>query len=88
MSLLDELLLLQPRMLQALCRRSADDWIVLEHGQKKVGELLGLHRVPVVLLHQHVHQTPGLQLGDVPQASCNGKSSRGHYLINPLDSHY
>lgn len=55
MSLLDELLLLQPRMLQALRCRRPYNRIVLKHGQQKVGELLGLHRVPVVLLHQHVH---------------------------------
>lgn len=72
-NVLDELLLLQPGMLQALRRRCPYNRVVLEHWQQKVGELLGLYGIPIVLLHQHIEQTPRLQFGNVPQAACSAK---------------
>ena len=36
-----------------------------QHGGEEVGELLGALHLPLVLLGEHLHQAPRLQLGDV-----------------------
>lgn len=45
----------------------------LQHGQQEVGEVAGILRGPAILLHQHIKQGPGLQLGDVPQLTFLGE---------------
>lgn len=48
----------------------------LQHGQEEVGEVAGVFVWPAVLLHQHVKQGPGLELGDVPQLAWRGRQRR------------
>lgn len=54
----------------------------LQHGQQEGGEARGLLLRPLVLLHQDLQETPGLQLGDVLQVAC-GKTAQAH---SPLAS--
>lgn len=58
-----------PGVAQTLSRRGPLLSDELQHGEQEVSEALGLLPGPLVLVHQHLQQAPGLQLGDVFQVS-------------------
>lgn len=45
----------------------------VQHGQQEAAEVVRLLFGPLVLLNQHVEQTPRLQLGDVTQVTWDTK---------------
>ena len=53
-------------------------WDELQHGEQEVSETLSLLLGPLVFVHQHLHQAPGLQLGDVLQVTWG----REHKIIH------
>lgn len=61
----------EPGVAQAVCGCGSFLRDQLQHGQEEVSEALGLFVGPLVLLHQHLQQTPRLQLSDVFQITCN-----------------
>lgn len=68
-------------MAQALCGRGSLLWDQLQHGDQEVGEAFGFFAGPLVLVYQHLKQTPGLQLGNVLQITCrqsDGGVSESH----------
>lgn len=66
----------EPGVAQALGGRGSLLGDQLQHGQQEVGEAIGLLPRPLVLVHQHLQQAPGLQLGDVFQVTCSGATQR------------
>ena len=60
----------EPGVCQALGGGGAGLRVKLQHRLQEVGKVLGILGVPLVLLHQHFLQAPGLQLGDVSQLTC------------------
>lgn len=66
----------EPGVAQALGGRGSLLGDQLQHGEQEVGEALGLLTQPLVLVHQHLQEAPGLQLGDVFQVTCSGATQR------------
>lgn len=69
-------LCVEPGVLQALRRRGSPVGLQLQHGQQEVAELGGLVQGPLVLLQQHLEQTPRLQVGNVSQLTWGGAEKR------------
>lgn len=59
----------EPWMGEALGRCGPPFRHQVQHGQQEAAEGVGLLFGPLVLFHQHVQQTPRLQLGDVTQVA-------------------
>lgn len=60
----------EPRMGEALGCCCPPFRHQVQHGQKEAAERVGLLFGPLVLLYQHLKQTPRFQLGDVTQVAC------------------
>lgn len=63
----------EPGVTQALCGRGSLLWDQIQHGKQEVGEALGFFTGPLVFVHQHLQEAPGLQLGDVFQIPSLGE---------------
>lgn len=59
----------EPRVAQAVCCSGSLLGDQLQHGKQEVGEAVGLFARPLVLVDQHLQQTPRLQLCDVFQVT-------------------
>lgn len=60
----------EPGVAQAFCSRGSLLWDQLQHGKQEVCEALRLFAGTLVLVYQHLQETPRLQLGDVFQIPC------------------
>lgn len=69
-------LCVEPGVLQALRRRGSPVGLQLQHGQQEVAELGGLVQGPLVLLQQHLEQTPRFQVGNVSQLTWGGGAEK------------
>lgn len=75
-------------MLQAFCRSSSFLWYKFQHGEEEVAELSRLLQRPLVLLQQHLEQSPRLQVTDVPQLTCmHGREKDNNELRSTPTAH-
>lgn len=58
-----------PCVSEALCSRSSLLWYQVQHWEKEASKGSCLLFRPLILLHQHLQQTPRFQLGNVPQVT-------------------
>lgn len=80
----------EPGVAQAFCSRGSLFRNQLQHGKQEVCEALRFFAGPLILVDQHLQETPRLQLGDVFQITCRRPQTdhvrltakRQQYIIN------
>lgn len=76
----------EPGVAQAFGRRCSFLREEFKHGEQEVCKGLSLFEGPLILIQQHLQQTPWLQLGDVLQVTCTENTFRPctiHSLHSP-----